>query len=667
MHTLHRSAARASFTGLALTVLLGVVGALPAGAATGLGAVVEPGADGTAEIAAAETAPAETAAAEIAVPTASSSGVALDSQATDITFTGHGWGHGRGMGQYGALGYAVDHGWSYSQILAHFYGGTSVGNVGNPPISVELTALNDKPLVVTGTSLTINGVPVPAGVQGLVARTKADGSILIRSTGVCYGEIADIGTYPAGVRISTTNQTTLDGLVKVCEASGQRAYRGDLSVQKHAKTGVQTTFNHLPLEEYLRGVVPRESPDGWGTAGGGKGMQALKAQAVAARSYAIAGGVLASGAKTCDTTSCQVYGGAGFWPSATPRLDGDNANVAIDTTAGEVRVMNGTGAVARTEFSSSTGGYTVAGTFPAVVDLGDAYAGNPNHTWVATFTIDEVAATLGIPGVRSITVTGRNGLGDWGGRVTSVLVVDGNGTSHAYSGGEFRSALGTSRFKSDWFTFSWSSQAASEAVVRALYQDLLGRAPDPTGLAGWTTTLMQGQSQSALVDTLTRSDEYISSRVTKAYREVLGREPEPAGAAAWLSEIKAGHATVDDVQRRFYDSVEYYATSGGTPEGYVRRLYQTVLSRPAGDAEVAEWSAVFATRGRGVVVDAIWFSNEAARIRAGAYYQTFLGRGPDPVGLAGWADVLLRQGEGAVRVGIAGSLEYRARAIARFP
>ena len=58
---------------------------------------------------------------------------------------------------------------------------------------------------------------------------------------------------------------------------------------------------------------------------------------------------------------------------------------------------------------------------------------------------------------------------------------------------------------------------------------------------------------------------------------------------------------------------------------------------------------------------------EAASARAGAYYQTFLGRGPDPFGQAAWAQVLLANGEGAVRVGIAGSLEYKARAIARFP
>jgi hypothetical protein len=67
------------------------------------------------------------------------------------------------------------------------------------------------------------------------------------------------------------------------------------------------------------------------------------------------------------------------------------------------------------------------------------------------------------------------------------------------------------------------------------------------------------------------------------------------------------------------------------------------------------------------VVDAIWWSLEAAQRRAGAYYQTFLGRAPDRPGQEAWARVLLSQGEGAVRVGIAGSDEYRLRAISRFP
>ena len=74
-----------------------------------------------------------------------------------------------------------------------------------------------------------------------------------------------------------------------------------------------------------------------------------------------------------------------------------------------------------------------------------------------------------------------------------------------------------------------------------------------------------------------------------------------------------------------------------------------------------------AQRGRGWVVDSIWFSFEAAMVRAGDYYYTFLGRGPDPLGQQGWAQVLLSYGEGAVRAGIAGSPEYRDRAIASFP
>ena len=65
------------------------------------------------------------------------------------------------------------------------------------------------------------------------------------------------------------------------------------------------------MDDYLRGVVPRESPASWGDASGGKGMAALQAQAVAARSYAAAQNRY-SWAQTCDYQNCQVYGGAGL-------------------------------------------------------------------------------------------------------------------------------------------------------------------------------------------------------------------------------------------------------------------------------------------------------------------------------------------------------------------
>ncbi|MGV8978013.1 MAG: DUF4214 domain-containing protein [Cellulomonas sp.] len=209
--------------------------------------------------------------------------------------------------------------------------------------------------------------------------------------------------------------------------------------------------------------------------------------------------------------------------------------------------------------------------------------------------------------------------------------------------------------------------AESQSVVRALYQDLLGRGPDPTGLAGWSAALVSGTSQSELVGALTRSDEYIALRVTKAYNEVLGRGPDPQGAADWLAQIRAGYGTVDDVQLRFYGSQEFFLITGGTTAGYIQRLYTTMLRRGASDADVAAWAGVLASSGPAAMVNAIWFSTEAASVRAGDYYATFLGRGPDPTGLAGWTQVLLAYGQGAVRIGIAGSLEYRAKAIVRYP
>lgn len=209
--------------------------------------------------------------------------------------------------------------------------------------------------------------------------------------------------------------------------------------------------------------------------------------------------------------------------------------------------------------------------------------------------------------------------------------------------------------------------AYARSVVRAMYNDLLGRAPDTSGLPYWSGTLVDGTGLPRLVDLLTSSPEYITKRITAAYREVLGRAPETGGLDYWLTRIQAGRATVDDVKRRFYDTDEYYQRSGGTDEGYVALLFPTILGRDATPSEVAHWASQIPVIGRGAVVDAIWFSHEAAMIRAGSYYRTFVQRAPDPSGQEYWANVLLTQGEGAVRIGIAGSAEYGARAQTRFP
>src|SRR6266550_278784 len=69
--------------------------------------------------------------------------------AANVELSGHGWGHGRGLGQWGALGYALDRGWPYQQILDHYYGGTVLGSLGGDPLlGVRLTRLDGRETTV---------------------------------------------------------------------------------------------------------------------------------------------------------------------------------------------------------------------------------------------------------------------------------------------------------------------------------------------------------------------------------------------------------------------------------------------------------------------------------------------------------------------------------------
>ena len=127
--------------------------------------------------------------------------------------------------------------------------------------------------------------------------------------------------------------------------------------------GAARTVNIVPLEQYVSGVVPNESPAGWGTLGQpgpqGRpwGFQELEAQAVAARSYVMAGlGSYGGYADTCDL-DCQTYRGTLNESALT--------DLAVSDTAGKVMEFPD-GAVAATQYSASTGGYTAPGTFPAV-------------------------------------------------------------------------------------------------------------------------------------------------------------------------------------------------------------------------------------------------------------------------------------------------------------
>jgi SpoIID/LytB domain protein len=380
-----------------------------------------------------------------------------------IRVDGHGWGHGRGMGQFGALGYAIDHGWSGTMILDHFYGGTVTSTLGSSPDQrVLLTGMDGRDLTVCTTA---GGMHISAdryrGTRRALQVERLDDSRFQLYTGDSCGgpwHKWDKPTTSRGMRMKPVRtKAGPDYMLQLSYggAVGTRYYRGDL-IAIHS-SGTIRTVNQVDTEAVVRSVIAREVSPSWGDLGGGRGMNALRAQAVAARSYAMAGDSrFGSIATTCDSTLCQVYSGYGSrQPGQThvSVVEDPRTDFATDGTAKQVRRFRSSGRVARTEFSSSTGGWTAGGDFPAVDDAGDDVSLNPNHDWSVTIDRDEledVYAFLSgddVGSVQSVRVATRNGLGSFGGRALTVRAVFTGGT-YTVTGNDFRAMFG---LKSNWF------------------------------------------------------------------------------------------------------------------------------------------------------------------------------------------------------------------------
>ncbi len=345
-----------------------------------------------------------------------------------LRLTGHGFGHGHGMSQYGAQG-AAKQGRTHQQILAFYYPGTTLGST-TGTIRVLISADTDHDVrVVPASGLAVRQVggssyalPTTSGIKTWRL------SVVGGKTVVSY----DNGSWHSWRTLSGDGEFYRSGVVTLRVSGTTKNYRGAMRL-----TGGRTV-NVVGIDDYVRGVVAREMPASWQAA-------ALRAQAVAARTY----GAFDRNAhstrsyQTCDTTSCQVYGGAASEDS--------RSNAAVTATARQVLTYGGKPAF--TQFGSSSGGWTSAGSMPylqAKSDPYDGFSGNPVHTWTKTVTrgaVQKAWPSLGT--LTRVVVTQRDGNGDWYGRVEK-LVLDGTKNNVTVSGDTFRSRFG---LRSSWFRF----------------------------------------------------------------------------------------------------------------------------------------------------------------------------------------------------------------------
>ncbi len=387
---------------------------------------------------------------------------------TTVTFFGRGYGHGVGMSQYGARGRALA-GQSAATILAHYYRGTTLGSIpAATPIRVRVlsgwTATPTAPLLVYGrlAAWTVDGIagsfPMDAVLRLIPTTTSAaTGSKTtwrLRIT-AANGAVLRDTPKPANVVVRSA---AAGGLLQLwSKPSSYDRYRGVLRIIASATTPTINVADELPLEAYLRGVVPVEMPSSWPT-------QALKAQAIASRSYAarrLRPGV--SYYDVTDDTSSQVYHGALGEKAA--------ADTVISATAGVV-LRSPSGAIANTLFHSTGGGATennenvyVSATGAKVAGPvsylrgssdrapdGSAYdAASPYATWATrTYTVAQLSAWFATDPRTNVGTLRTLDLRDRGvsGRLISVTLI-GSAGSKKVSGDVFRSVFNARRPSAD--------------------------------------------------------------------------------------------------------------------------------------------------------------------------------------------------------------------------
>jgi len=269
--------------------------------------------------------------------------------AGSVRFCGHGWGHGVGLGQWGAKGMALT-GKNYRFIDQHFYTGTNWASLdtANTPIHVA---------VLWGTT---TYRIIPSGPAQLVAGGRV--------TNLAPGQTVSLAPSGGVQKVVPTSPGTR---ITVYGPKGRyHAYRGSIVAQPSG--GLLYIINVLPIEDYLRGLG--EVPSSWP-------LEAIKAQIVAARCYALTHMGSTALYDVDDTTQFQVYRG----------IDSESGsqNAAVDQTAGQVLMYGGR--VIEAFFSASDGGHTAnvsdvfggsLATYPylrGVLDPWDVVA--PRHTW----------------------------------------------------------------------------------------------------------------------------------------------------------------------------------------------------------------------------------------------------------------------------------------------
>jgi SpoIID/LytB domain protein len=367
-----------------------------------------------------------------------------------FTFYGSGFGHGLGMSQWGAYGLAQD-GWAHKKILTHFYSGTTIRQAADPPANLRIGLTQDQ----TSVHLSAQAGPVTIRVEDptsgtLVGTIPRGKTWTVREVGDQYRVLTAAGRKVGGRDWGGTARdlflTYADAGARVRSPDAGATYnRGFVEFNLYACGGADCSMRMIlvvPPEGYLLGLG--EVPSSWPLA-------ALRAQAVAARSYAfnkVASGQHRAGCNCglYDSSYDQVYVGwakeggylGGRWVRSVRQTDNQIVAYSGDVIPAFYTSSDG----GHTEDNENVWGGTALPYLRGVCDPGDFTAANPSRVWQVSYSAATVTSRLAgyTGGIGTVT-----GFSDFergvSGRIITVRV-QGRSGSDVITGAQFRAGLG---------------------------------------------------------------------------------------------------------------------------------------------------------------------------------------------------------------------------------
>jgi stage II sporulation protein D len=357
-----------------------------------------------------------------------------------FTFVGRGFGHGIGMSQYGARGRALA-GWNARRILRAYFTGVRFGTAKRRSVRVLLSSGLQEARFWSPRRWRLLGsraggrnvTPLRAGATYML-QARADGTLALKRGRSVVAVVAG----PVRFQSRAKGGWVAWGPSR---PEAARRYRG--GIRALPSGGRFDLVNVVGMEDYLRGVVPREMPAAWGD----DAPAALAAQAIAARSYALSTMKPTGAYDVWDDQRSQVYGGVSGEDRRTDR--------AVRRTRGTVLTYDGD--VITAYFFSTSGGRTEdvqnvfsgSGARPYLRSVPDPFdKGSPYHVWAdpPTFGARRLGDLLGLGAPVTAVDVVRRGVSP---RVVRAEVTTANGRTTTLSGWTMRIRLG---LRDTWFS-----------------------------------------------------------------------------------------------------------------------------------------------------------------------------------------------------------------------